>query len=134
MSVMKYIVQFLLFLWIGSVPFVGKAQEKDSYTVSGTVMTETGSPLPGVTVIIKNEAGVGTATNSDGVFSLKDVGKNSVLVFSFIGYENQEVLVTEDMPKMKIVLKESKENLEEVVIVGHGSQRKISVVGSRYDY
>lgn len=130
MSVMKYIVQFLLFLWIGSVPFVGKAQEKDSYTVSGTVMTETGSPLPGVTVIIKNEAGVGTATNSDGVFSLKDVGKNSVLVFSFIGYENQEVLVTEDMPKMKIVLKESKENLEEVVIVGHGSQRKISVVGA----
>ena len=77
MSVMKYIVQFLLFLWIGSVPFVGKAQEKDSYTVSGTVMTETGSPLPGVTVIIKNEAGVGTATNSDGVFSLKDVGKSS---------------------------------------------------------
>lgn len=130
MSVMKYIVQFLLFLWIGVVPFVGKAQQKDSYTVSGTVMTETGSPLPGVTVIIKNEAGVGTATNSDGVFSLKDVGKNSVLIFSFIGYENQEVLVTEDMSKMKIVLKESKENLEEVVIVGHGSQRKISVVGA----
>src|SRR5689334_16192142 len=65
------------------------AQER---TVSGTVTDETGSPMPGVSIAIKNTS-TGTVTGSDGKYTISIPNSNSVLVFSFVGYSNSEILV-----------------------------------------
>lgn len=99
-----------------------------SLTVSGTVTEDsTGDPLPGVNIIIKNTT-KGTQTDFDGNYTLADVPKGSILIFSSIGYENQEIPANSS--KINVVLKESAEQLEEVVIVGYGKQKKKDVTGA----
>lgn len=97
-------------------------------TVSGRVMDEGGLPLPGVTVTIKG-ALQGTVTDAEGNFSLSNVGKESTLVFSFVGLKTQEILVG-SKTTFEVVMEEQSIGLEEVVAVGYGVQKKESVVGS----
>lgn len=102
----------------------GVTQEKK---VSGQVNDIHGEPLIGVTVQVKGEVG-GTITDVDGRFVIKaDVGDR--LIFSYIGYLPQEVLVDERL-SYTIALKENVEELEEVVIVGYGTQKRLNVTGS----
>ncbi|PWE01376.1 SusC/RagA family TonB-linked outer membrane protein [Marinilabilia rubra] len=99
--------------------------------VSGTVYDDTGAPLPGASVIVKGSREtqlVGTITDMDGRYSLA-VDDGDVLVFSFIGFEKQEVPV-QGKEAINVTLQSSAAMLEDVVVVGYGIQKKASVVGS----
>ncbi|MGY0391622.1 SusC/RagA family TonB-linked outer membrane protein [Bizionia sp. KMM 8389] len=96
--------------------------------VSGTV-TEEGSsfPLPGVNVIIKGSTN-GTATDFDGNYQLQ-VNKGDILVFSYVGYESQEIPYS-DTSTINVVLLEDAAQLEEIVLIGYGSVKKSDATGS----
>jgi outer membrane receptor protein involved in Fe transport len=96
-------------------------------TVSGTVMDVNGAPIPGVTVSIVGGA-IGTATDLSGKYSLT-VPEGSTLVFSFIGFETQRVEVG-DQSIIDIVLGEDMTSLDEVVVVGYGTQKKSEITSS----
>lgn len=119
----------LFFICLSMLESYGQDKEATYYTVSGKVMENDGSLLPGVSIYIKNEPGVGVITTVNGQFTIK-VPKNEQLVFSFVGYKKYEYLVTKNISGLKVVLEEEKQHLEEVVIVGHGEQKKASVVGA----
>ncbi|MEM6720051.1 MAG: TonB-dependent receptor [Bacteroidota bacterium] len=99
------------------------------FEIKGTVLEDgTQTPLPGVSVLLKNTSR-GTSTDFDGNFSLPNVPNGSTLVFSYVGYATQEVVITSDTA-LTITLKEDAEALESVVVIGYGSQRKELVSGA----
>lgn len=96
--------------------------------VSGTVTDGNGDPLPGVTVLLKGTT-IGTLTNAYGKYTIAIPPQNATLVFSFIGFKAQELPVTGRI-RIDIVLMEEVTALEEVTVVGYGTQKKASVVGA----
>mgnify|MGYP002712953315 CR=1 FL=1 len=96
--------------------------------VNGLITDSNAIPLPGVNVIVKNTT-KGTSTDFDGNFTIKDVPKNSVLVISYLGFQTQEVTVVDSQP-LNIILKEDTQSLEEVVVIGYGTQKKELVSGA----
>jgi TonB-linked SusC/RagA family outer membrane protein len=97
--------------------------------VSGAITeASSGQPLPGVNVIIKNTS-IGTSTDFDGNFTLNDVPLNSVIVVSYIGFVTQEITITNNNP-LAISLLEDAESLNEVVVIGYGTQKKKEVTGA----
>ena len=105
-------------------PVVAYAQ---SISVSGTVVDELGEPVLGANIIEKGTTN-GVLTDIDGNFSLK-APNGATLVVSYIGYETVEVKVTGTKP-MQIVLAEDVKALEDVVVIGYGTQRKEAITGS----
>lgn len=103
-----------------------KVQQQKS--ISGQVNDENGVPLPGVTVSIKDTK-IGTITDLDGKFTLKADADSKVLVISSIGYQTQELIIGNRI-EFKVSLKPSSEGLNEVVVVGYGTQKKGSVVSA----
>lgn len=97
-------------------------------TVTGVVNDEKGLPIPGVNVVVKGTM-TGVITDVDGKFETSVPGKETVLVFSFIGYNSMEIPVG-DQKSINVTLTESVEQIEEVVIVGYGTQKKINLTGS----
>jgi len=97
-------------------------------SVSGTVTSTAGEPLVGVGVFVKNTAN-GTVTDIDGRFSLSNVPENAVLVASTIGYQSVEVN-SGNLSSVSIKMEEDSMLLEETVVVGYGSQRKVTLTGS----
>lgn len=116
------ILSFILLLLIKGV--VGKAQ----ITVSGIVTDEKNDVLAGVSVLVKGTS-TGNITNIDGIYSLSVPDEKSTLVFSYIGYIDQEVQVGANK-KIDIVLKEDVQAIEEVVVVGYGIQKKENLTGA----
>lgn len=104
-----------------------QVEEDDDLTIIGTVTDINGEPLPGVTVSIPG-TGIGTATDMEGRYSLS-VPEGSTLVFSFIGFESQQVTVG-NQTVIDIALSEDISSLEEVVVVGYGEQRKKEITGA----
>ncbi|MFC4400560.1 TonB-dependent receptor [Mariniflexile soesokkakense] len=96
-------------------------------TVTGTVISSDG-PIPGANVILKGTKN-GAATNFDGEFTLNNVPSNGVLVISFLGYKTKEVSVN-NQKTINISLDLDTAALDEVVVIGYGTQRKESVTGS----
>lgn len=96
--------------------------------VSGKVSTEDGEGLPGVTIVVKGTTS-GTTTDFDGKYQLDGADASSVLIFSYIGYTTQEVAVG-SRTVIDITLAENNETLEEIVVVGYGTQKKSSVTGA----
>lgn len=96
-------------------------------TVSGTVTSASGESMPGVNVVEKGTSN-GTTTDIDGKYSLS-VQENATLVFSFIGYQTQEMAVG-GQTVINVVLSEDARNLEEVVVVGYGTQKKVNLTGA----
>ncbi len=99
-----------------------------SFSVSGTVVDDNNIPLLGVNIIVKGESR-GATTDFDGNYTVDNVSPGDVLQFSFIGFVAQEVTVTNDQT-INVQLITDAEALEEVVVVGYGTQRKSNVVGS----
>jgi iron complex outermembrane receptor protein len=113
-----------MFLMLG-IPFYLSAQVMN---ITGTVTDEeSGTPLPGVTVIAKGTT-VGTVTNFDGYYSLS-VPPGARLVFSYIGYTSFEVVV-EDQAEINVTLAEETQALDEVVVIGYGVQKKSDKTGA----
>ena len=96
--------------------------------VSGTVSGEKGETLPGVSITIKG-AGGGAQTGQTGTYSLNVPNSKSVLVFSYLGYTRQEIAVN-GKSTINVVLKEDNTALEEVVVVGYGTQKLTKVSGA----
>ncbi len=96
--------------------------------VSGTVKSSQGELLPGVTVLVKGTNN-GTVTDVDGKFSLSGVEPGDVMLFSFIGMETQEVTVG-DNRTIDVVMRPSSIDIEEVVAIGYGTQKKESLTGA----
>ncbi|WP_159517304.1 TonB-dependent receptor [Sunxiuqinia indica] len=101
---------------------------QQSHPVKGKVVDDTGFPLPGVSVVVK-ETTNGTITNFDGEYQLDAVPANAVLSFSFIGMKTQEVLVG-DQEVINVTLAEETIGLEEVVAIGYGIQKKSDLTGA----
>ncbi|MCK9205993.1 MAG: TonB-dependent receptor [Salinivirgaceae bacterium] len=96
--------------------------------ITGMVLDENGISMPGVSVLIKGTS-IGTITDFNGKFSIKIDHKDAVLVFSFIGYSSSEITVG-NQTSINIKMVPDMVGLDEVVIVGYGSQKKVSVVGA----
>lgn len=97
--------------------------------VSGTVTdSNSNQPLPGVNILVKNTS-KGATTDFDGNFAINDVSINSVLEFSYLGYVTQEYVVKNNSP-ISITMVEDAAALDEVVVIGYGSQRKELVSGA----
>ena len=108
-------------------PLAGPRKVAD-ITVAGRVTGTNGDGLPGVTVLVKGTS-IGTSTGVDGSFSLS-VPENSVLVFSSVGFVRQEMPVTGANASLAIRLVDDTQSLKEVVVVGYGTQQRVSVTGA----
>lgn len=112
----------LIFLVIANSSFA------QSITVRGTVFDENETPLPGVSILIKNST-TGTVTDLDGKYQIDVPSANSVLVFSFLGYLKREITVA-SQTNIDVNMQVDMSDLSEVVVVGYGDQRRINLTGS----
>lgn len=114
------ITTIVLFFFFSSV----SAQFK---SVSGIVYDKnTNDPLPGVSIQVKGTA-VGTSSEFDGSFRIK-ASQNDILVFTYLGYKTKEIKVLDS--QLNVLLEESAESLDEIVLIGYGSTKKKDVTGS----
>lgn len=96
--------------------------------IKGTVSDRDGSPLPGVSVIIKNTT-KGGSTDFDGNYVLRDIQVGETIVFSYLGFTTQEVVVS-SFEAINVTLEEDTQSLDEIVVVGYGVQKKALVTGA----
>lgn len=107
-----------------------QASQNNKITISGTVLDKTtNDPLIGVSVVVKGVANAGTITDMDGKFTLKLPYAEAPLVFSYLGYQPQEI-VPGAKKDLTVLLQEDTKALQEVVVVGYTKQRKETMVGS----
>jgi TonB-linked SusC/RagA family outer membrane protein len=119
---MRKIIALLFFM------FCGFGLAAQTINVKGIVKDiNSGETLPGVSVVIKGTT-IGTETDFDGVYNLSNVKNGSVLVFKYLGMKPKEVIV--DSNEINVFLEESAEALDEIIIVGYGSQKRKDVTGS----
>lgn len=114
----------LVILFLASQSFAATI----AVSVKGKVSDETGAGLPGVTVTEKGTTN-GVATNVDGDYTLSVANAQSVLVFSFVGYADQEVVVG-NQSTINVSMVPDAANLDEVVVVGYGTQKKSQLTGA----
>jgi TonB-linked SusC/RagA family outer membrane protein len=115
----------VLLLMITGVP--GFSQE-GSKVITGTITDVNGDPIPGVTVTVK-ETTVGTVTDLEGNYSLTVPEDAEILSFSFIGMVSRDIPIG-NQSQINLTLEDDTEELEEVVVVGYGEQRKATLTGS----
>ncbi len=101
--------------------------ERPLEDIKGKVSDANGDAMPGVSVVIKGTTR-GTTTNSEGAYSLNVPG-NSTLVFSFVGYASQEIPIN-GRTTLNVTLAQDEKALEEIVVVGYGTQKRASVTGA----
>ena len=106
-------------------PLIAGQEAKE---ISGRVTSVTKEPIPGVTILIKGTK-MGTITDSDGVYILSQIPSGATLIFSFVGMRTKEVAVGGDR-KIDISLEEDVQGVEEVVVVGYGTQKKVNLTGA----
>ena len=118
--------QYVLTLFCLCVSMIALAQQKTNLPEVGAIDTRH-EPVIGAAVLEKGTSN-GTITNLDGEYSLK-VSPGATLVFSYIGYKTQEIRVSANT-NINVTLAEDAEQLQEVVVVGYGVQKKSSLTGS----
>lgn len=96
--------------------------------VTGKVTDGSGGTLPGVSVVLKGTT-IGTITDANGVFSLSNIPNNAILQFSFVGMKSQEITVG-NKAVINVSMQEESVGLEEVVAVGYGVQKKVTLTGA----
>lgn len=100
-----------------------------SKQITGTVIDDTGLPVIGANILVKGTTN-GTVTDVDGKFTLENVPEGALLIVSYIGFLEQDVKVSHNKNVFHITLKEDTQKLEEVVVVGYGTQKKANLTGS----
>jgi TonB-dependent starch-binding outer membrane protein SusC len=124
----KILAVLIIFMFVGASSVLA-ATEFQQRTVTGTVTdATTGESLPGVSIVLKGTS-VGTSTNIDGKYSISVPGPGAILVYSFIGY-NTEELTAQDRAEINVALVSSLEILEELIVVGYGVQRRVDLTGA----
>lgn len=101
---------------------------QNSKTITGVISDERGDPLIGATVLVKGET-VGSITDVDGNFSIEVSDPSVILVVSYLGYQTQEIKVN-NRSTINVQLKEDLQQLEQVIVVGYASQKKVNVIGA----
>ncbi|MGE9310030.1 SusC/RagA family TonB-linked outer membrane protein [Niabella sp. CJ426] len=127
---MSYLIKrmsLLLALFMGGTAFLW-AQDTIIGNVTGTVMDATGMPLQHVTVKL-SETNASAITGTDGSFSLYIPTKEALIECSYIGYQSKQVIVKNNEPLVIVLQKEDK-SLDEVIIVGYGTQKKANLTGA----
>ena len=112
------------FLWFG----ITTLSAQTTYQYTGTVADKTGETLPGVSVVVKGTTN-GAATDINGAFKLTSAKETETLVFSFVGYDSQEVQAKAGIP-LKVTLGTTSVGLSELVVIGYGVQKKSVVTGA----
>ncbi len=107
----------------------GRLQSAADRTLKGTVKDEKGEPLPGVSVMVKG-TGKGTTTDVEGRYSIDMPDNNNTLTFSFVGYLSREIEVSDSRSVLDVDLEVDNKALEEVVVVGYGTQKRRDVTGA----
>ena len=121
----KYIA--ILLLAIGTSI---SALAQSDIEVTGTVTDPSGEPLIGANVVIKDVKGLGVITDIDGNYKIK-AKEYQTLVFSYIGFKSKEVLIKSNLKNLNVQLDEEKVNaVDEVVVTGMGTQKKLTVTGA----
>lgn len=120
---MKTKLQFILLLMM--VTSLSWAQ--GDKTITGTVTDDTGGPLPGVNVLVQGTT-TGTQTDFDGNYAL-DVSEGDTIEFSYLGFQTQEIVVADQM-EINVNMVTSASDLDEVVVVGYGSQKRSDITGA----
>ncbi|WP_025764290.1 SusC/RagA family TonB-linked outer membrane protein [Dyadobacter tibetensis] len=105
-----------------------KSNKPLTIRVSGKVMDERGEGLPGVNILIRGTS-TGVISQTDGQFSLEVPDTTAVLKFSYVGYVSQEITIG-NQTRLNITLLEDKQALEEIVVVGYGTQKKSDLTGA----
>ncbi|GAB3994218.1 TonB-dependent receptor [Spirosoma daeguense] len=120
---------FLLVLCCCQIPGITQGKTfQQAIVAKGTVTSESGEALPGVTIAVKGTT-IGTTTNETGQYSLSLPNRDVVLVFSSVGYEKQDVAVG-NQTTINVTLKADMKALNEVVVVGYGTQQRKDLTGS----
>lgn len=118
-------------LWAGNKggSIASSAVQQKKSSVSGAVKDEKGEAIIGASVSVKGMPTIGTVTDIDGKFTLNNVPQNSTLVISFVGMKTLEVAVS-GKATIAVVLESSSINMDEVVVVGFGTQKKVNLTGA----
>ena len=103
--------------------------QQQKKTITGTVVDTNGEPIIGATIVVQGDAIKGAVTDIDGNFTLTDVSENAILDISYVGMRPQSIPLN-GKTTLNITLHEDAELLEEVVVVGYGTQKKVNVIGS----
>lgn len=114
----------------GKAPDSAAAQQQNRRKITGRVRDTKGEPLIGVNVAVNGSTN-GAITNMDGLFELYIDKKNAILKFTYIGFKPSEVRINSSTNIYDVILEEQVNELEETVIVGYGTQRKISNIGAQ---
>jgi len=119
-----------LLLWLlFTVAMVTSTYGQESFHVSGTVVNEAEKPIGAVTVYLRDKISIGTSTDENGKFSIK-ASRGDMLVFKHVGYKDIEYLATDPIDTLRVRFLEKAEEIDEIVVVGLGQQRKISNVAA----
>ncbi len=123
----KHILLFLM-AWVSSMSL---AYAQQTVVASGSVMDEKGELLIGVSISVKEVPSMGAITDIDGRFKIGGIKAGHTLVISYVGYDPQEIKMNKSNERMRVVLKESSNVMDEVVITASGKvQKKINVTGA----
>ena len=117
---------FLLLILLLNSPVL-MAQKGTAFDIIGQVIDETGSGMPGVNVVIKNTT-KGTVADNEGKFKIQVPDKKAILVFSFVGYQTQEVPAVSNV--VNVALAPIANALDEVVVIGYGEQKRKDLTGA----
>jgi TonB-linked SusC/RagA family outer membrane protein len=120
-------IPFLLMLLL---IFSAVVMAQGKRTITGVVTDTNGEPIVGANVVLQNNHSIGAITDIDGNFRLSLPQEAKALVISFIGMREKVIRITDKVDKIKVVLEDDSQALEEVVVVGYGQQKKKSLVGS----
>ncbi|WP_299059156.1 TonB-dependent receptor [uncultured Polaribacter sp.] len=126
MKNIQLILRFSIFIMLLIIPQFSNAQ--NSLTIKGQVNGTDGQPIPGVSIVVKNTSN-GQVADFDGNYIIKNIKKGDILIFSSIGYQTSEKIVGE-ATIINVILKESRTDLDEIVVIGYGTARKKDLTGA----
>ncbi|MDG3583011.1 SusC/RagA family TonB-linked outer membrane protein [Galbibacter pacificus] len=122
-------VSTLMILMTFTNPLFAFQQQEGKIEIEGVVYDDAGMPLPGASVMEKNTTN-GVQTDFDGKYTIAVDSESAILIFSYVGMKSQEIVVG-GQTAIKVTLQNDLQSLDEVVLVGYGKQKKISVVGAQ---
>lgn len=126
---MKKVLQIIAFLLLSLPVLAQQPSTSKKLTIGGTVLSDEGEPLPGVTVYVKDKVSTGTATDANGKFVLH-VTYGDKLVFSFVGFDKKEFVAVKNNNHVTIKFDKPGQQLDQVIVAAMGKRRKISNVAA----